>query len=296
MFEYFNNIWNYLHNLSSSYEGEIENDSIAHDWEWILDPHDKRFQEQYRETIKDELHRLQIKGKMIKSRNIIRGKCQSLICNLDNETRLLLTTVKLPSDNLGSILRSYINTVSPYWQQFCMVNFPEHQHFFSHIWHESRYSKNTCGQILSLAHCAALSVQQCGLQERQLCDIIWAIRVGLKSIIVNEIGYNLDIRTSNDLNEQLIKTIHIYLDLYIESVHQIGKSLEKMGNLPQKWADEDKIHMDDMRRVKEEGVDASFNDGPMDKYDNTIPLITKNEYDGRRLTIENMMIRNINSK
>ena len=262
-------VWNFLCNISKPYEGEspekIENELVSKDWSWVLNPEDEKMLNLRNQQIQQEIQNLQRNRKLIRSRNVIRAHCQTLICSLPEEKRIILEQRRLPMNTLCSIIRNLVETLAPKWQKKLAESFPEHHAFFEKDWTEQKYEKNLHGQLIALPTCASRSIAQEGLNERRLCDVVWSIRVTLKSIISMELQRSLTPRELHGIDHFFPEAVRMYFGMYVESIVAIGDTAERLGILPELYKSQDEREEIRLKELKLAGkVDAKYNkDAPI---------------------------------
>lgn len=297
MFSRVSDLWDSLRSITNPYEGEIEDNTINEDWNWIKDPVIELYQRRALTQITEEVEKLKKDGKRIKSRNVIRAKCQSLIYSLTHEERLILEHTKLPCDTLGSLVRTFVKNVSKQWQLYLITEFPKNAVFFTEAWSEEKYEKNTSGHLVALATCAANVVSVEGMTERQLCDIMWSLRIALKAIITIEINRELNQFEMQKLTDQVVEVIDVYLKLHLETATLVQSSMDKVGLLPEKWREEVVVEEARIEELKKnDQIDHAFKEGPIDPFNKDTIYVDTNEFNKRKDIISDMLQTRINPK
>lgn len=292
MYSYISNLWGYLSNASKPYEGEKMQEDLDQEWDCVLGPTDEINEKCSKISKARILEEIQfLKKNLIKTRNvIIRQKCQSLFLTLSDSDRILLENVKLPNDTLVSINRKFIISAIPKWQECLNQSFSEVEKLKEMNWYESKYSKNVEGQLVSIASKSSSILHVNGLNERNLCDIMWSITLSLTTIISEFIDRRLDTTEIEGVTRLILPIIKIYLKMYTETVYSLHKTLERVGKLPEKWKKEDDEEQKRLEKIKEEGVDASFKDGFNDILEKGGRLISESDFEKIKFKI-NIIIK-----
>lgn len=275
MYEYLSGVWDYLSNLTKPYEGETE-ETLEKEWDWVESATEEYCNQLTKDQIRKDLLNLKFNGKMIRSRNIIRRHCQSLIYALSDEERETLLDVKIPLDSLSCLMKKFVEIIIPKWQNCLRAGFPDYKEFFSANWQEGKYEKNVSGHLIALASCASRSINISGLDERRLCDIMWSIRLALKSVIISEIKRDLDSTELNGLTNIITPVMSVYLNMHLDTANALKKTIKLMGNLPERWREEDLNETIRLEEIKLRGADGAYKDGDIDKFVKGESLISQN--------------------
>ena len=216
-------------------------------WTWVKDPVLQYYYEQDQNRLTDEIDNIQKNGGRIRARNIIRAHCQGLICKLKREDRDLLERVHLPCDVLSSMVRSYITSSGEDWRSYLVDRYNIED--FRCNWYSSEYSKGIVGHIISLASCAANDSSVNGFTERQLCDILWAVRISLKNMVESELGRALSRKDLILLTELIMNTGSEYLELHLATAKNFKAVDANYGKLPEKWEAEERLEQERLAQI-----------------------------------------------
>lgn len=245
-------LWVALKSLTYGYEGE---NTTQNEWIWVKDPMADYCPDP--SLLAEEIDNVRQNGKRIRARNIIRAHCQGLIYKLSPEDRLTLEQVCLPCDVLSSLVREYVSVFGDDWKEYLIERYDIED--FKTNWESTEYSKGVTGHLISLASCAANDTSVNGLTERQLCDIIWSLRVSLKNMIEIELGRLLTGRELIQLTERIMNTAVGYLELHLLTAKNIGQTTDSYGVLPARWTQEKEAEEARLLQLKQDGkVDFGY--------------------------------------
>lgn len=248
-------LWEVLKSMTCGYEGETP----INGWTWVKDPVLQHYYDQDQTRLSDEINSIQKNGGRIRARNIIRAHCQGLICKLKMEDRDLLERTHLPCDVLSSMVRSYITEAGEDWRVYLVDRYNIED--FRCDWYGSEYSKGIVGHLISLAGCAANDSSVNGFTERQLCDILWAIRISLKNMVEIELAKALSRKDLILLTELVMNTSSKYLDLHLETARNFKSVGDNYGKLPKRWEKEVRQEEKRLVQLKADGlIDGRYND------------------------------------
>jgi len=279
--------------ITNSSTGE---ENILQDWEIILSTTEKFIHHQ-NEKVKHELTTLRRISNHVGYRSRIIQKVQTHYQILDKKIAKSLIDSRLDSSKRNRLIKDLINTYQQQWLQFLVqiINFnscltelvillnnsnsiitpstitctPSSTLVINTLkdnWLEDKYSKNICGELLSLAFQASHPSENNGLTYVVIGDMLWAMFLCLSrqlTSIMNRTLYQYE-------SDLLLDQVFNLLNSLITSWHHVssisGSILERSGLLPIKWHNEHIESLSKIDQIKLKGVDAKFSDGPSDPF------------------------------
>jgi len=283
----FNWISNYIpNNYILKIQNNITSTDLSNGWELIITETEKYISTQ-NETIKSELQVLKKMSNTILLRPLILNKVSTLYQSLNREKSNSLITSRFDASTRQGIIRNFINRVEKIW--FIEIKNLVLYHYvildlkykfnkeddkipssniiindLTNSWHEEKYQKNICGDIISLMFQSSFSAEKTGLSSHILGDIIWTIYLSLSRHLNCLIQRPLMIYEIYHIIDMIFVTIPIFIDLWLQSYNNTRSISSRLGVLPKKWVLDNKTNVNKINNIKKLGVDAKYLDGPND--------------------------------
>lgn len=203
---------------------------------------------------------------------------------MDKKDSQILLESRLDGSTRNKIIKDVVNSIQKQWLKiilqiihlhYCNImiidkktnSINQHNLIIENInkrWLEDKYSKNICGDIISLSFYSSRPAERFGLTHNVLGDIMWSMYLCLSKELTTALGRSLYIEENNKILDSIYDTFKLITELWIKTSNIRGNITAREGLLPAKWTLEHKEILNKLEDIKQKGVDAKFSDGPYD--------------------------------
>lgn len=243
----------------------VDDKELWRDWEWVLSKTEEIVQKQNEaetERIKNELQSLKNASTSIKCKARFFAVTKNLFASLSQE-QLTELGVDLDSSKKSKMISDVVQQCAQVWLNFIQNHFFLNKTLqqwidYSSGFLEKPYDKGILGSTKELAFSASHGTRICGLNEKVLAEILWAIWKTLMESLRNS-GCELDETASSLLAEEVCKCKENFIYLWVTTVKNSRNGVKKEGVLVQKWKQEEKLEELRISKIMElKGIDAKY--------------------------------------
>jgi len=265
------------------------------EWEWVLSQTEKlaiHQSAQQANQIEQELRQLRLKANHLKQRPYFVDCAKQFLMldhpqtNFSAEDLKVLESGKLSADLRSKLLREVVLHFADQWLSFISSTFfslasdtsvetsSELSHDltqsqldialnqFESQFHERPYAKNVVGALVSLSFVASHGADE-KLTPAVLGEILWT----WWSTLCNSIRESLQMpristAKAQALAERILQSGPMVASMWIQTLQNSFSSMHNEGNLPKLWREQEAKEQARLKKLKEEGVDARWGDGP----------------------------------